>query len=63
MHRRLIDSELTPRSTRYVVVIVRTPRFRSRRRLNPYFGHAAVAEIAKESVKTGRTITELVLER
>jgi aspartate ammonia-lyase len=31
--------------------------------LNPYIGYAATAEIAKESVKTGRPIRELVLER
>jgi aspartate ammonia-lyase len=31
--------------------------------LSPYIGYAATAEIAKESVKTGRTIRELVLER
>ena len=31
--------------------------------LNPYIGYAAAAEIAKESIKTGRTITELALER
>lgn len=31
--------------------------------LNPYIGYAAAAEIAKESVKTGRTVTEIVLER
>ena len=31
--------------------------------LSPYIGYAATAEIAKESVKTGRAIRELVLER
>jgi aspartate ammonia-lyase len=31
--------------------------------LNPYIGYAAAAEIAKESIKTGRTITEIALER
>jgi aspartate ammonia-lyase len=31
--------------------------------LNPYIGYAAAAEIAKESVKTGRPVTELALER
>jgi aspartate ammonia-lyase len=31
--------------------------------LNPYIGYAATAEIAKESVKTGKPIRELVLER
>jgi aspartate ammonia-lyase len=31
--------------------------------LNPYIGYAATAEIAKEAVKTGRTIRDLVLER
>jgi aspartate ammonia-lyase len=31
--------------------------------LSPYIGYAATAEIAKESVRTGRTIRELVLER
>lgn len=31
--------------------------------LNPYIGYAAAAEIAKESVKTGRTVTEIVRER
>jgi aspartate ammonia-lyase len=31
--------------------------------LSPYIGYAATAEVAKESVKTGRTIRELVLER
>jgi aspartate ammonia-lyase len=31
--------------------------------LSPYIGYAATADIAKESVKTGRTIRELVLER
>jgi len=31
--------------------------------LSPYIGYAKTAEIAKESVKTGRTIRELVLER
>src|SRR5436305_6532376 len=31
--------------------------------LSPYIGYAATAEIAKESVKSGRTIRELVLER
>ena len=31
--------------------------------LNPYIGYAAAAEIAKESVRTGRTVTEIALER
>ena len=31
--------------------------------LNPYIGYAAAAEIAKESVKTGRTVTEIAQER
>ena len=31
--------------------------------LNPYMGYAAAAEIAKESMKTGRTVTEIALER
>ncbi|MGE5244404.1 MAG: aspartate ammonia-lyase [Betaproteobacteria bacterium] len=31
--------------------------------LSPYIGYAATADIAKEAVKTGRTIRELVLER
>ena len=31
--------------------------------LSPYIGYAATAEIAKESVQTGRSIRELVLER
>jgi aspartate ammonia-lyase len=31
--------------------------------LSPYIGYARTAEIAKEAVKTGRTIRELVLER
>jgi aspartate ammonia-lyase len=31
--------------------------------LSPHIGYAATAEIAKESVKTGRTIRDLVLER
>ena len=31
--------------------------------LNPYIGYAAAAEIAKESVKSGRTVTEIALER
>src|SRR5581483_930396 len=31
--------------------------------LSPYIGYAATAEIAKDSVRTGRTIRELVLER
>lgn len=31
--------------------------------LNPYIGYAAAAEIAKESVKTGRPVTEIALER
>jgi aspartate ammonia-lyase len=31
--------------------------------LNPYIGYARTAEIAKESVKTGKPIHELVLER
>jgi len=31
--------------------------------LNPYIGYAAAAEIAKESITTGRTVTEIALER
>jgi aspartate ammonia-lyase len=31
--------------------------------LNPYIGYAAAAEIAKESIKTGRTVAEIALER
>ena len=31
--------------------------------LNPYIGYAAAAEIAKESVKTGRPVAEIALER
>jgi aspartate ammonia-lyase len=31
--------------------------------LSPYIGYAATADIAKESVKSGRSIRELVLER
>lgn len=31
--------------------------------LNPYIGYAAAAAIAKESVKTGRPVTEIALER
>jgi aspartate ammonia-lyase len=31
--------------------------------LSPYIGYAATADVAKESVKTGRSIRELVLER
>jgi aspartate ammonia-lyase len=31
--------------------------------LNPYIGYAAAAEIAKESIKTGRAVTEIALER
>ncbi len=31
--------------------------------LNPYIGYAAAAEIAKESVQTGRTVTEIAQER
>ena len=31
--------------------------------LNPYIGYAAAAEIAKESIKTGRPVTEIALER
>jgi aspartate ammonia-lyase len=31
--------------------------------LSPYIGYAATAEIAKEAVKTGRPIRDLVLER
>lgn len=31
--------------------------------LNPYIGYAAAAEIAKESIRTGRTVTEIALER
>jgi aspartate ammonia-lyase len=30
--------------------------------LNPYIGYAAAAEIAKESIRTGRTVTEIALE-
>jgi len=29
--------------------------------LNPYIGYAAAAEIAKESIRTGRTVTEIAL--
>ena len=31
--------------------------------LSPYIGYAATAEIAKESVKTGRSIADIVRER
>ena len=31
--------------------------------LNPYIGYAAAAEMAKESVETGRTVTEIALEQ
>ena len=31
--------------------------------LNPYIGYVAAAEIAKESVKTGRPVAEIVRER
>jgi aspartate ammonia-lyase len=31
--------------------------------LSPYIGYAATADIAKEAVKSGRSIRELVLER
>ena len=31
--------------------------------LNPYIGYAAAAEVAKESVRTGRPVTEIALER
>ena len=31
--------------------------------MSPYIGYAATAEIAKEAVRTGRTIHDLVLER
>ncbi len=31
--------------------------------LNPYIGYAAAAEIAKESVRTGQTVTEIALEK
>ena len=31
--------------------------------LNPYIGYAAAAEIAKESVRTGRPVAEIALER
>lgn len=31
--------------------------------LNPYIGYAAAAEIAKESVKTGRLVTEIAIEK
>ena len=31
--------------------------------LSPYIGYAATADLAKESVRTGRPIRELVLER
>jgi len=31
--------------------------------LSPYIGYAATAEIAKEAVKSGKTIRQLVLER
>jgi aspartate ammonia-lyase len=31
--------------------------------LSPYIGYSATAEIAKESVRTGRPIRDIVLER
>jgi aspartate ammonia-lyase len=31
--------------------------------LSPYIGYAATAEIAKEAVRTGRPVRELVVER
>ncbi len=31
--------------------------------LNPYIGYAAAAEVAKESVRTGKTVTQIALER
>jgi aspartate ammonia-lyase len=31
--------------------------------LNPYIGYAAAAKLAKESVKTGRPVTDIALER
>ena len=31
--------------------------------LSPYIGYAATADIAKESVRTGRPIRDIVLER
>ena len=31
--------------------------------LSPYIGYAATAEVAKESVKTGRPVRDIVLER
>jgi aspartate ammonia-lyase len=31
--------------------------------LNPYIGYAAAAEIAKESIRTGHTVTEIALEK
>jgi len=31
--------------------------------LNPYIGYSAAAEIAKESVKTGKPVAEIALER
>jgi aspartate ammonia-lyase len=31
--------------------------------LNPYIGYEAAAEIAKESIKTGRTVTDIAVER
>src|SRR4029077_17458193 len=31
--------------------------------LNPYIGYTAAAEIAKESVKTGRPVAEIALEK
>jgi aspartate ammonia-lyase len=31
--------------------------------LSPYIGYAATAEIAKESMRSGRSIRELVLQR
>jgi len=31
--------------------------------LSPYIGYAATADIAKESVRTGRSITDIVRER
>jgi aspartate ammonia-lyase len=31
--------------------------------LNPYIGYAAAAEIAKESIRTGKPVTEIAVER
>ena len=43
----------------------RTPsrRRRSAPSLNPYIGYEKAAEVIKESMKTGRSIREIVLER